>query len=219
MDCSARPPITVITGAEAHPTLYKALGVVGLGRIVSLKVPVDSQGRIRTDAMPRINGPTIVCAQSGNVNTGAFDPAGEICDYAHDAGAFVHIDGAFGLWARRDKDLASLGAGIERAESWGERTRTDGSTCPTTAASRSCATRDALRAAMAVTAEVSADGIGESQSIGLHAGTVAASARRGSVGGAARARTRRRGRDGGSPLPASAAICRTPRACRFRDLE
>src|SRR5918992_5068939 len=68
------PPITVITSAEAHPTLFKALGVVGLGRCRVVKVPVDDQGRMRADAVPRITGPAIVCVQAGNVNSGAFDP-------------------------------------------------------------------------------------------------------------------------------------------------
>ena len=146
------PPVTVITSAEAHPTLYKALGVVGLGRSRVVKVPVDAQGRMRVDAMPRINGPTIVCVQSGNVNTGAFDPAGEICDYAHEAGAFVHVDGAFGLWARASKELAHLGAGIERADSWA----TDAHkwlNVPYDSGVAFVRDKDALRAAMAVTAE------------------------------------------------------------------
>ncbi len=146
------PPVTVITGAEAHPTLYKALGVVGLGRNRVVKVPVDSQGRMRADAMPRIAGPTIVCVQAGNVNTGAFDPTGEICDYAHEAGAFVHVDGAFGLWARASKELAHLGEGIERADSWA----TDAHkwlNVPYDSGVAFVRDRDALRAAMAVTAE------------------------------------------------------------------
>jgi glutamate/tyrosine decarboxylase-like PLP-dependent enzyme len=146
------PPVTVITGAEAHPTLYKALGVVGLGRNRVVKVPVDSQGRMRVDAMPRISGPTIVCVQAGNVNSGAFDPTGEICDLAHDAGAFVHVDGAFGLWARASKELAHLGAGIERADSWA----TDAHkwlNVPYDSGVAFVRDKDALRAAMAVTAE------------------------------------------------------------------
>jgi glutamate/tyrosine decarboxylase-like PLP-dependent enzyme len=146
------PPITVITGTEAHPTLYKALGVVGLGRNRVVKVPVDSQGRMRADAMPRISGPTIVCVQAGNVNTGAFDPTGEICDYAHAAGAFVHVDGAFGLWASASQELAHLGVGIDRADSWA----TDAHKWLNVPYDSGVAfVRDgaALRAAMAVTAE------------------------------------------------------------------
>ena len=146
------PPITVITGAEAHPTLYKALGVVGLGRARVVKVPVDSQGRMRADAIPIIDGPTIVCVQAGNVNTGAFDLTGEICDIAHEKGAFVHVDGAFGLWARASRELEHLGVGIDKADSWA----TD---ChkwlnvPYDSGVAFVRDRDALRAAMAVTAE------------------------------------------------------------------
>ncbi len=146
------PPITVITGAEAHPTLYKALGVVGLGRKRVVKVPVDSQGRLKLAELPRMEGPTIVCVQAGNVNTGAFDPIGEICDLAHDAGAYVHVDGAFGLWARASREQAHLGAGIERADSWA----TDGHkwlNVPYDSGIAFVRDGDALRAAMAVTAE------------------------------------------------------------------
>ena len=146
------PPIIVITGAEAHPTLYKALGVVGLGRKRVVKVPVDSQGRMRAEAMPRIEGPTIVCVQAGNVNTGSFDPIGDICDRAHESGAFVHVDGAFGLWARASAEQAHLATGIERADSWA----TDAHkwlNVPYDSGVAFVRDSDALRAAMAVTAE------------------------------------------------------------------
>ncbi len=112
------PPITVIVGEEAHASLYKALGMLGLGRNRVVKVPVDGQGRMRADAFPRISGPTIVCLQAGNVNTGAFDPASEICPLAHEAGAWVHVDGAFGLWAVAAPARAHLMAGFDQADSW-----------------------------------------------------------------------------------------------------
>ncbi|MBI2497811.1 MAG: aspartate aminotransferase family protein [Opitutae bacterium] len=112
------PPITVIVGAEAHPSVTKALGVLGLGRSRVTKVPVDGQGRMRVDRLPVISGPTIVCVQAGNVNTGAFDPIGEICRIAHAAGAWVHVDGAFGLWAAAAPSRAHLAAGMADADSW-----------------------------------------------------------------------------------------------------
>jgi glutamate/tyrosine decarboxylase-like PLP-dependent enzyme len=112
------PPITVIVGAEAHPSLIKALGMLGLGRNRTIKVPVDSQGRMRADVLPAISGPTIVCTQAGNVNSGAFDPIGEICDLAHADGAWVHVDGAFGLWAMASPSMQDLTSGIDRADSW-----------------------------------------------------------------------------------------------------
>ena len=93
------PPITVVVGAEVHPSVSKSLGILGLGRSRVVKVPVDGQGRMRADQLPAISGPTIVCVQAGNVNTGAFDPIEQICRRAHAAGAWVHVDGAFGLWA------------------------------------------------------------------------------------------------------------------------
>jgi len=112
------PPITVIVGAEVHPSVTKSLGLLGLGRNRVVKVPVDGQGRMRVDALPKISGPTIVIVQAGNVNTGAFDPIGEICAKAHAAGAWVHVDGAFGLWAAASPKLAPLAAGMSDADSW-----------------------------------------------------------------------------------------------------
>ena len=114
------PPITVIVGDEAHSTLFKALGLVGLGRSRVVKVPVDSQGRLRADALPSLTGPTIVCVQAGNVNTGAFDPIRKTVDHVRgfDVPAWVHVDGAFGLWARAAPARAQLANGIELADSW-----------------------------------------------------------------------------------------------------
>jgi glutamate/tyrosine decarboxylase-like PLP-dependent enzyme len=112
------PPITVIVGDEVHVSLLKALAILGLGRERVVRVPVDRQGRMRPDLLPAIHGATIVCLQAGNVNTGAFDPADEICPRAKEAGAWVHVDGAFGLWAAASPAYAPLVRGIEAADSW-----------------------------------------------------------------------------------------------------
>lgn len=112
------PPITIIIGDEAHSSLAKSLGMAGFGRNRSIRVPADAQGRIRTDALPTINGPTIVCLQAGNVNTGAFDPFEPLIAWAHAAGAWVHIDGAFGLWAAASPAYANLTYGYQEADSW-----------------------------------------------------------------------------------------------------
>ncbi len=114
------PPVTVIVGAEAHSTLAKALGIVGLGRRRVRTVAADSQGRMRPDALPPIDGPTIVCLQAGNVNTGAFDPFREIIERVRASGApaWVHVDGAFGLWARAAPERAHLLNGVDLADSW-----------------------------------------------------------------------------------------------------
>jgi glutamate/tyrosine decarboxylase-like PLP-dependent enzyme len=114
------PPVTVIVSAESHSTLFKALGVVGFGRRRVVTVPVDAQGRMRPDAIPPIAGPTIVCVQAGNVNTGSCDPFGEIIDRVRgfDAPTWVHVDGAFGLWARVAPARAHLTLGVEAADSW-----------------------------------------------------------------------------------------------------
>ncbi len=112
------PPIDVVVGEEAHPTLLKALGLLGLGRKRVTTVPVDAQGRMRADALPPLSGPTIVCIPAGNVNTGAKDPAVEICAAAREAGAWVHVDGAFGMWAAVAPERAHLVAGVSDADSW-----------------------------------------------------------------------------------------------------
>ncbi|MGH9929617.1 MAG: pyridoxal phosphate-dependent decarboxylase family protein [Pyrinomonadaceae bacterium] len=112
------PQITVVVGEEAHPTLFKSLGLLGLGRKRVVKVPVDSQGRMRADAIPSLSGPTIVCTQAGNVNTGACDPFAEICERAHAVGAWVHVDGAFGLWTTTTPATAPLASGMSSADSW-----------------------------------------------------------------------------------------------------
>ena len=146
------PPITVLVGAEAHPTLFKSLGMLGLGRSRVVKLPVDGQGRIRADSLPQLSGPAIVCAQAGNINTGAFDPYLEICAWAHAAGAWVHVDGAFGLWALAVPELAPFTAGLAEADSWA----TDFHKWLNVpydsglAVARDC---DAMQAAMAITAE------------------------------------------------------------------
>jgi glutamate/tyrosine decarboxylase-like PLP-dependent enzyme len=112
------PPITVVVGAETHPSVTKSLGILGLGRSRVAKVPVDSQGRMRTDLLPALSGPTIVCVQAGNVNTGAFDPVDEVCRRARAARAWVHVDGAFGLWAAAAPSRRHLAAGLALADSW-----------------------------------------------------------------------------------------------------
>ncbi len=112
------PPITVVVGEEVHVSLLKALSMLGLGRERVVRVPVDDQGRMRVQAIPEISGPTILCIQAGNVNTGSFDPAAEICQIAHQAGAWVHVDGAFGLWAASSPAQAALARGVSGANSW-----------------------------------------------------------------------------------------------------
>lgn len=112
------PPITVVVGDEVHPSVIKALGLLGLGRTRVMTVPADEQGRMRADAIPHFQSPAIVCVQAGNVNTGGFDPAARICAMAHERGAWVHVDGAFGLWAAASPRLAHLVQGVAEADSW-----------------------------------------------------------------------------------------------------
>ncbi|MEM7445225.1 MAG: aminotransferase class V-fold PLP-dependent enzyme [Pseudomonadota bacterium] len=112
------PDLSIYVGEEAHATLYKVLSMLGLGRDRVHRLPADDQGRIRADGLPAIEGPAIVCIQAGNVNSGAFDPAPEIIRWAHQSGAWVHVDGAFGLWALASPDRARLATGYEAADSW-----------------------------------------------------------------------------------------------------
>jgi glutamate/tyrosine decarboxylase-like PLP-dependent enzyme len=112
------PAITVVVGAEIHPSVLKALGLLGLGRTRVQTVAVDGQGRMRADELPPLRGPAIVCTQVGNVNTGACDPVAEICRRVKPSGAWVHVDGAFGLWAAASPAHAHLILGMEAADSW-----------------------------------------------------------------------------------------------------
>jgi glutamate/tyrosine decarboxylase-like PLP-dependent enzyme len=113
------PELTVVIGENAHTTLVRALGMIGLGRDRVIRVPADDQGRMRADLLPsRVTGPAVICAQAGEVNTGAFDPFPEIVAWARARGAWVHVDGAFGLWARASSSKAYLTTGLEEADSW-----------------------------------------------------------------------------------------------------
>jgi glutamate/tyrosine decarboxylase-like PLP-dependent enzyme len=112
------PPIRVVVGEEVHVSVLKALSLLGLGRERVTRVPTDGEGRMRADLLPQLDDRSILCLQAGNVNTGAFDPAGELARAAHRAGAWVHVDGAFGLWAVAAPERAHLVAGVEEADSW-----------------------------------------------------------------------------------------------------
>jgi glutamate/tyrosine decarboxylase-like PLP-dependent enzyme len=112
------PAPTVILGEEAHASIYKVLSMLGLGRDRVLRVPTDDQGRMRADLMPSVAGPAIVCIQAGNVNSGAFDPAADVIQWARQCRAWVHVDGAFGLWALASRDHVSRAAGFVGADSW-----------------------------------------------------------------------------------------------------
>ena len=114
------PRVRVIVGAHVHVTVGRALRLLGLG--APTIVAADDQGRMIADALAAElssgGGPTIVCAQAGEVSTGAFDPLREIARLAHDSGAWLHVDGAFGLWAAAAPSLEHLVAGAELADSW-----------------------------------------------------------------------------------------------------
>lgn len=117
------PPVHVVLGEDAHSTIFSGLRYLGLGAKRVVSVPADDQGRMRADAFARaiapLDGPIIAIAQAGHINSGAFDPFEEIAATAHAKGAWLHIDGAFGLWARACPDRAHLGRGLELADSWG----------------------------------------------------------------------------------------------------
>src|SRR5690606_13249818 len=112
------PEITVVVGEEAHPTLFRGSGLLGIGRKRVVTVPVHNQGRLRAEHMPKLNSRAIVCVQAGNVDTGSVDPINEICDMAHDSNAWVHVDGAFGLWASAADSKKYLTEGVRKADSW-----------------------------------------------------------------------------------------------------
>jgi glutamate/tyrosine decarboxylase-like PLP-dependent enzyme len=145
------PLIEVVVGGEVHASMLKALSLAGFGRKRVAIVEVDGQGRMRADKLPRLSERTIVCIQAGNVNTGAFDPAAEICKAAREQGAWVHVDGAFGLWARISPKYGHLTQGFDQADSWA----TDAHKWPNVGYDSGIAiVRDgaALRASMGITA-------------------------------------------------------------------
>ena len=114
----AAPPIEVVVGDEVHASVLKALNLAGFGQRRVKRVPTDAQGRMRADRLPKLAKNSLVCIQAGNVNTGSFDPAAEVCRWAHDHEAWVHVDGAFGLWAAASANYRHLVAGFEMADSW-----------------------------------------------------------------------------------------------------
>jgi glutamate/tyrosine decarboxylase-like PLP-dependent enzyme len=111
------PPITVIVGDEVHVSVLKALSMLGLGRDRIVRVPVDGQGRMIAGQFPDIKGPTIVCLQAGNVNTGSFDPILEVASRFEGTGVWLHVDGAFGLWAAASPSKRHLTAGLTQSDS------------------------------------------------------------------------------------------------------
>ncbi|RIV35979.1 aspartate aminotransferase family protein [Flagellimonas lutimaris] len=112
------PKIRIVTGQHAHSTVLKALSILGLGQQHIEWVPVDDQGRILSEELPVLDNNTIVILQAGNVNSGAFDDLQTICEKANKAGSWVHIDGAFGLWAAAVDQLKHLTKGMHLANSW-----------------------------------------------------------------------------------------------------
>jgi glutamate/tyrosine decarboxylase-like PLP-dependent enzyme len=116
------PPITVLVGAKRHSTVDRALRYLGIGRAQIRAVEAGADGRMRPsalrEALGSVDGPAIVCAQAGEVNTGVFDDLRAVADAVEGTGAWLHVDGAFGLWAAASPRLAHLVAGHERADSW-----------------------------------------------------------------------------------------------------
>jgi glutamate/tyrosine decarboxylase-like PLP-dependent enzyme len=112
------PEIRVVVGDHIHVSALRALSLSGLGEERVERVPVDDQGRMRADLLPPLDETTLVLCQAGNVNSGGFDPVGEVCERAEGSGAWIHVDGAFGLWAGASRNTHHLYEGIERADSW-----------------------------------------------------------------------------------------------------
>src|SRR5271170_5298916 len=143
------PPVSVIVGDEVHATMLKALALIGFGRSRVHRIPVDNQGRMLPARIPKVDGPVVICAQLGNVNSGACDPMADICEVAKSIGAWVHVDGAFGLWAATAPARRHLVEGLTAADSWA----TDGHKWLNTPQDCGIAIvrdREALRRAMAI---------------------------------------------------------------------
>lgn len=108
----------MVVGKEAHSSVWKALSMLGIGRDMVEVVPTDDQGRIIIGKLPSLDSKTLVIAQAGNVTGGAFDSIDEICTLANQTSAWVHVDGAFGLWAAVSGKRKYLIKGLEKADSW-----------------------------------------------------------------------------------------------------
>ena len=149
------PPVTVVVGGERHASVSLALRYVGFGRRAVVELPTDANGAMDPTTLAEVlaaaPGPAIVCAQAGNVNTGAFDPFALICDVAHEQAAWVHVDGAFGLWAGVSERLRPLVEGVERADSWAVDMH-KWLNCPYDCSVALTAHPDAHRAALAISA-------------------------------------------------------------------
>ena len=151
------PPITVVVGDEVHVSLLKALTLLGLGRDRVLRVPVDGQGRMRADRLPALDARTLLCIQAGNVNSGAFDPAAALCAAARAREAWVHVDGAFGMWAAAAPARAHLVRDFAAADSWALDAH-KWLNVPYDSGVAFCRDARALRAAMSTTAAYHIDG-------------------------------------------------------------
>lgn len=112
------PPIRIVLGEDAHSSIRAALSVLGFGTREIERVPTDELGRIRAEAVPKLDDRTLLILQAGNVNGGSYDPLEELCRLAETAGAWTHVDGAFGLWAAASERHRHHVAGMERADSW-----------------------------------------------------------------------------------------------------
>lgn len=112
------PELRVVMTAEAHATIPKALSLLGLGRARVERVSTDAQGRLMVEHLPELDDRCLVILQAGNVNSGSFDPIDEVCRRARRANAWVHIDGAFGLWAAASRTRRVLTLGMDQADSW-----------------------------------------------------------------------------------------------------
>jgi glutamate/tyrosine decarboxylase-like PLP-dependent enzyme len=153
---SGSPPIRVLAGARRHVSVDRALRFLGLGRASVMVVPADGSARMQVTrlrgALAVGGGPTIICAQAGEVNTGAFDDLDGIADAAAEAGAWLHVDGAFGLWAAASPALRHLARGAERADSWAVDTH-KWLNVPYDCGLAFCAHPESHRAAMTATAD------------------------------------------------------------------
>lgn len=115
---SDAPQIKVVLGEGAHSTVYKALSIIGLGSGCATMVPADRQGRMRVDKLPELDDKTLLILQAGHVNSGSFDDFESLCKRAKGAGAYVHVDGAFGLWTTANHQFDHLTRGVQLANSW-----------------------------------------------------------------------------------------------------
>ncbi len=209
------PPVTVVVGDEAHPTLMRSLSMAGFGHQRVLRLPVDGQGRMRAEDLPELVGPAIVCIQAGNVNTGAFDPAADLCAWAHEHGRLGTRGWRVRPLGRRHSGARPSLPGLRSGRLLGDRRAQVAQRPVRQRRSPSCATPGTPAPRARAHRRLSATG-GRARAVTVHAGTLTPRAWNRGLGRAEDAGSRGAGRDDRAQLPPGDTLRRGSTRRRLR---